>query len=658
MVAALVVVTLAVVAGRSSDGDAEIERAAQSQAEVMRGAMGQATLARAVSQRNPSRAQRARVNRLLGRVAAESEALAVRLVGPSGRVAYSSIAGERGGKLPATPDFRMAMTGDAAAERQQADGTTSVGAYVPLRRSPGSAPAGVLNTDTPVSALEGAAPGGQRQMSALLVVGVFLLVATAGGLLVSRIRARPRRKHAHSPGMSDSLTGLPNREVFNSLTEKALADCPQGGKVAVLLMDLDRFKEINDSLGHFNGDLVIERVGKRLRTVLREGDQVARLGGDEFAMLLPNVQAKDSVSGAAQRIQEALSEPFSVGGLALKVEASIGSALYPTDVDKAGKLLQAADVAMYAAKKAHSGHEFYSPDQHQYTPARLGLVAQLNRAMEGGELVLHYQPKARLATGTVEGVEALARWNHPQRGLLFPDEFIPVTEHTSMIRPLTVHFLETALEQVDNWSKQGIELNVAVNLSAQLLLDLQLPREIGRMLSRVGAASSKLEVEITESAIMSDPRRARRVLDRMREMGIRVAIDDFGTGYSSLVSLKQLPVSTIKVDKSFVMNMEADPDDAAIVRSTVALGHNLGLEVVAEGVETPGAWRELQAMGADIAQGYYLSKALPADQFNRWLSAYQDMFGRAPERGSQANGEAGGQSWDVSTSSRPPAPAG
>ena len=221
-------------------------------------------------------------------------------------------------------------------------------------------------------------------------------------------------------------------------------------------------------------------------------------------------------------------------------------------MDKAGKLLQAADVAMYAAKKAHSGHEFYSPDQHQYTPARLGLVAQLNRAMESGELVLHYQPKARLATGTIEGVEALARWNHPQRGLLFPDEFIPVTEHTSMIRPLTVHFLETALEQVESWSRQGIELNVAVNLSAQLLLDLQLPREIGRMLSRVGAPASKLEVEITESAIMSDPRRARRVLDRMREMGIRVAIDDFGTGYSSLVSLKQLPVSTIKVDKSFV----------------------------------------------------------------------------------------------------------
>ena len=533
-----------------------------------------------------------------------------------------------------------------------------MGAYVPLRRSERSAPVGVLNTDTPVSVLEGAAPGAQRHMGMLLVIALLILVVLAEGVFVARSRGKRRRSADHEAGMIDSLTGLPNRELFNSMVERALSECPSGAKVAVLLMDLDRFKEINDSLGHFNGDLVIERVGKRLRTVLREGDQVARLGGDEFAMLLPNVHAKDSVTGAAQRIHDALSEPFSVGGLALNVEASIGSALYPLDVDKAGKLMQAADVAMYAAKKAGSGHEFYSPGQHQYTPARLGLVAQLNRAMAANELVLHYQPKARLATGTVEGVEALARWNHPQRGLLFPDEFIPVTEHTSMIRPLTIHLLETALAQSDAWSRDGLELNVAVNLSAQLLLDLELPREIDRMLSRVGTPASKLEVEITESAIMSDPRRARRVLDKMREMGVRVAIDDFGTGYSSLVSLKQLPVSTIKIDKSFVMNMEADPDDAAIVRSTVGLGRNLGLSVVAEGVETQGAWNALNEIGADLAQGYYLSKPLPGDQFTRWLKAYQEMFGSSAEgRETPQNGEAGGQSWRASTSSKPPAPA-
>ncbi len=663
MLAAAAVIVLAVGAGRSGDRDAGALRAAESQAEVMRGALGQGALTRAVTARKPSRADRTRIARSLQRVAAESDALAVRLLDRRGRVMYSSLEGEDGGKLASTPGLHSALAGNTTADKQRSLGTTSVGVYAPVRGSTSAPPVGVLNTDTPLDALEGVATSGaSRRNESLLLAGGLLLAAVLLGLITAAGQWRPGRRHRHDAeaGMIDSLTGLPNRELFSSLTDRALADCPHGAMVAVLLMDLDRFKEINDSLGHFNGDLVIERVGKRLRSVLREGDHVARLGGDEFAMLLPHVQAKDSVAGAAQRIQDALSEPFSVGGLALKVEASIGSALYPTDVDKAGKLLQAADVAMYAAKKAHTGHEFYSPDQHQYTPARLGLVAQLNRAMETKELVLHYQPKARLATGTVEAVEALARWNHPQRGLLFPDEFIPVTEHTSMIRPLTIHLLETALEQIDGWSKEGIQLNVAVNLSAQLLLDLQLPREIGRMLSRVGAASSRLEVEITESAIMSDPRRARRVLDRMREMGIRVAIDDFGTGYSSLVSLKQLPVSTIKVDKSFVMNMEDDPDDAAIVRSTVALGHNLGLEVVAEGVETRAAWDALAAMGTDYAQGYYLSKALPGDQFGGWLRTHQETFGHEPAegRGTPQNGESGVQPWEASTSSRPPAPAG
>jgi EAL domain-containing protein (putative c-di-GMP-specific phosphodiesterase class I) len=228
-----------------------------------------------------------------------------------------------------------------------------------------------------------------------------------------------------------------------------------------------------------------------------------------------------------------------------------------------------------------------------------------------------------------------------------------------MIRPVTVHLLETALLQVQEWASRGLELNVAVNLSAQLLLDLKLPREIGQMLTRVGAPADRLEVEITESAIMSDPRRAQRVLDRMREMGVRVAIDDFGTGYSSLVSLKQLPVNTIKIDKSFVMNMENDPDDAAIVRSTVGLGHNLGLRVVAEGVESANAWKQLAAMGADIAQGYYLSKALSPARFDIWLSAYQDMFGKAGEgRETRSPGEDDGQSWPSSTSTGQPAQAG
>ena len=394
-------------------------------------------------------------------------------------------------------------------------------------------------------------------------------------------------------------------------------------------MDLDRFKEINDTLGHFNGDLVLERVGERLRTVLREGDTVARLGGDEFAMLLPDAQGSDSVLDTAARVHRALEEPFTAGGLTLKVEASIGIALYPAHGQKGGALLRAADVAMYAAKKAHTGHELYAPDQQQYSPARLGLVAQLSRAMDEGELVLHYQPKARFSTGAVEGVEALVRWNHPQRGLLLPDEFIPVTEHTQMIRPVTIHLLETALERVCAWQAMGLDLSIAVNLSTQMLLDLGLPAEIKSMLSRSGAPPDRLVVEITESAIIYDPRRAQTVLEALNDMGLKIAIDDFGTGYSSLVSLKQMPVSAIKIDKSFVMGMEDDESDAAIVKSTAQLGHNLGLEVVAEGVESPAAWKRLEELGCDIAQGYYLSRPLPDEQFLTWLTAYRQMFGGA-----------------------------
>ncbi len=654
------VLVLAVLLGKSvSHTVGEQGRAqAQRQADLAVRALGERRMAGAAAQRRPSRDTRLRISGSLRRLAASDGVIAIRVLDVRGDVAFSSRAGERGGAL-AGSGLTAALGGRPSAAKTVKGGRDAVDAFVPLRKAAGRRPAAALQLET-AAAISGSSPAGDtRRLYLILIAGLAVLCA---GLLRTMTGASARMRdraaeHEHQ-ALRDPLTGLPNRALFNRMIDRALTDCPRDGMAAVLLMDLDRFKEINDSLGHFNGDLVIERVGKRLRTVLREGDVVARLGGDEFAMLLPNVVARDSVSGAAERIHEALEEPFTVGGLALKVEASIGAALYPGDGDTAGKLLQAADVAMYAAKEAHSGHEFYSADQHRYTPARLGLVAQLDRAMERHELMLHYQPKARLATGTVEGVEALARWNHPTRGLLLPDEFIPVTEHTSMIRPVTVHLLETALTQVQEWSGRGLRLDVAVNLSAQLLLDLELPREIERMLSRVGAPPELLELEITESAIMSDPRRARGVLDRMRDMGVRVAIDDFGTGYSSLVSLKQMPVSTIKIDKSFVMNMENDADDAAIVRSTIGLGHNLGLQVVAEGVESHRAWEQLADMGADIAQGYYLSKPLAPAQFDLWLSAYQDMFGRGADgRKTAADAEAGGQPWAPSTSSKPPGSA-
>jgi diguanylate cyclase (GGDEF)-like protein len=481
----------------------------------------------------------------------------------------------------------------------------------------------------PYAPIASAVASGQRKLY-LILLGAFLLLAVGLYRTVVDASARLKDQAAENEhqALRDTLTGLPNRALFNRLLDEATADCPKDGMVAVLLMDLDRFKEINDTLGHFHGDLVIERVAQRLRMVLEPGDTVARLGGDEFAMLLPRVRHEDFASGAAARVHKALEEPFRTGGLALKVEASIGIALYPRDgEDKVGGgLLRAADVAMYAAKKAHTGYAFYSSDQHQYSPARLGLVAQLEEAMERRELILHYQPKARFDTGEVSGAEALVRWDHPHHGLLPPDEFIPVTEQTQMIRPVTIYLLETALRQVKEWARQGIDISVAVNLSAQVLLDLELPREIDEMLRRVEVAPDRLQLEITESAILYDPRRAQAVLERLHAMGPTIAIDDFGTGYSSLVSLKQLPVSTIKIDKSFVMGMEANENDAAIVKSTAQLGHNLDLEVVAEGVETPTAWTRLRELGCDHAQGYYLSKPLDGERFTLWLKAYREMF--------------------------------
>ena len=580
-------------------------------------------------------AGRKRLDRAFARVIDRDAISGVQLLNPRGRVVYATKPALIG-SVSRAPRLLAALEGDPASgtaptpKRPTKGGSETAEAievYTPVRTNAGAL-AGALRVEMPAAPVEAAISSDSRPLYLILFAGLALLAL----VLLRTVKGTSRRlkdqaSEHERQAQSDTLTGLPNRALFNRLLDKALAACPRDGQVAVLLMDLDRFKEINDTLGHYNGDLVLERVGERLRTVLREGDTVARLGGDEFAMLLPEVNASDSVVNTAARIHRALEEPFTAGGLTLRIEASIGIALYPEHGEKGGGLLRSADVAMYAAKKGHSGHALYSPDQQQYSPARLGLVAQLSRAMEHGELVLHYQPKARFSTGAIEGVEALVRWDHPQRGLLFPDEFIPVTEHTQMIRPLTIHVLETALEQVRAWEGMGLDLSVAVNLSTQILLDLGLPDEIERMLSRVGTPPEKLVVEITESAIVYDPRRAQRVLQSLHDMGLKIAIDDFGTGYSSLVSLKQMPVSAIKIDKSFVMGMETDASDAAIVKSTAQLGHNLGLEVVAEGVETPSAWSTLQELGCDLAQGYYLSKPLADEQFLRWLTAYREMFG-------------------------------
>jgi predicted signal transduction protein with EAL and GGDEF domain len=365
--------------------------------------------------------------------------------------------------------------------------------------------------------------------------------------------------------------------------------------------------------------MLLCEVGERLGTVVGPQASVARLGGDEFGIVLRAVPERAALERVAQDIGDALERPFTISGTRLDVGASVGSALFPEHGTDADTLIQRADIAMYAAKKAHADHVVYSSGHDQHSPERLALVGELREAVASGGLVLHYQPKIVLESGQVDGVEALVRWPHPERGLLAPDEFIPLAERTGLIRPLTTLVIEQALAQCRAWHAAGWPLVVAVNLSARSLQDSHLPDDVARLLADAGVEARWLQLELTESMVMEDRARAVEVLDRLHAMGVGLSVDDFGTGYSSLAYLKRLPVGEIKIDKSFILHMAVDGNDALIARSTVDLGHNLGLKVVAEGVETPAAWAQLAAMGCDIAQGYLISRPLPAEDLSRWL---------------------------------------
>jgi diguanylate cyclase (GGDEF)-like protein len=428
--------------------------------------------------------------------------------------------------------------------------------------------------------------------------------------------------------LHDGLTDLPNRMLLRDRLQQAIAAGRRGERsVAVLLMDLDHFKEINDTLGHHHGDLLLEQIGPRLQAELREGDTVARMGGDEFAILLPDTSAA-AAGRVAQKLLEALQPAFAVGGLTLEVTASIGISCSPAHGDDVDTVLQQADVAMFVAKETHSGYELYSPERDHYSPDRLALAGEMRRAVEVEDIVFYYQPSVELETGQVSGAEALARWVHPERGLIGPTEFIPIAEQTGLIRPLTLKLLRVALRETRSWRNDGLELSVAVNVSARSLLREGFPEEVDLALRECRAQPDWLKLEITESTIMAEPERAREVLARLKSMGVRIAIDDFGTGYSSLEHLKQLPVDEVKIDKSFVIDMQRSDSDAAIVRSTIDLAHNLGLRVVAEGVETGSVWDELARLGCDAAQGFYLSRAVPADELLRWIAERESRSAR------------------------------
>jgi diguanylate cyclase len=417
----------------------------------------------------------------------------------------------------------------------------------------------------------------------------------------------------------DPLTDLPNRNLFYERLEQALISHRHESKsLALMLMDLDHFKEINDTMGHQSGDHLLQEVGRRLQSTLSKNDTVARLGGDEFGVLFPGM-TEESVSLAAGKLLKALEPPFVIGELTMDVRASIGVAFFPKHGDDKHALLRRADVAMYLAKRSANSYAIYSPERDSYSPERLALMAELHRAIDNNQLFLTYQPKVDLRTARVIGLEALARWQHPEVGLIPPDQFIAMAERTGFIKSLTIWGLKTALSQASAWREQGFEIPVSVNLSARTLHDMNLPDHIADILKDHGIDAGQLELEITESVIMEDPAHALAILTRISHMGVALSIDDFGTGYSSLGYLKKLPVQTVKIDKSFVINMPMDENDALIVRSTIDLAHNLRLKVVAEGVENQNVWDRLVYFGCDAAQGYYMSRPLPVKEMTKWL---------------------------------------
>jgi diguanylate cyclase (GGDEF)-like protein len=465
----------------------------------------------------------------------------------------------------------------------------------------------------------------------VVVEGNTEIAELGAGFNSMTTRLKELYESLESLAFTDPLTKLPNRTLFHERLEQAIEDAKRDYKpFALFLMDLDRFKDINDTLGHQTGDKLLQQVAARLRSKLRDIDTVARMGGDEFAILLPAVNDKHATM-AARMLLQALRTPFRIEEQSLDTGASIGIALYPDHGVDANILIQRADVAMYSAKNSNSGHAFYDGKIDQHNPTRLTLLGELRHAVEQEQFVLYYQPKVDLRNFQVTGVEALVRWNHPREDLLLPDTFVPLLEQTGLIRSLTPWVLNESLRQGQQLQDQGLPITISMNLSVRDLQDPYLADAFAEQLAALQISPRWLELEITESAVMTEPERALEVLARLSAMGLRIAIDDFGTGYSSLSYLKKLPVNTIKIDKSFVIGMERDENDAAIVRTSVDLAHNLKLEVVAEGVENEETLKRLSELGCDTAQGHYISRPLSAEELAVWLKQSSWAIERNPK---------------------------
>ncbi len=447
-------------------------------------------------------------------------------------------------------------------------------------------------------------------------------------LFIATLRDISERK-AHTDALEyqalhDALTGLPNRSLFGDRLRQALLAARRNQKMfGVLLLDLDRFKDINDALGHDRGDSLLQEVTARLRGVLRATDTIARLGGDEFAVLTIDAKHPDDVVATARKILAALEGPFAIADQMVETGASIGIAMYPVHGDDPSTLLRRADVAMYVAKRSGGGFAVYAPEQEAQTLRRSGLAGELRRSIPQGELVLHYQPQVTLATGAIHSVEALVRWNHPREGLMPPDRFIPMAEETGIIHPLTAWVLDSALAQLVKWLEEGLDVSVSLNVSPRNIEDHSLEEMVARALGTFKVEPQRLTLEITEGVAMAAA--AAKALHRLNEMGVRLALDDFGTGYSSLLYLMRLPVNEIKIDRSFVSALASDPDSGAIVRSAVGLGHNLGLRVVAEGLQDRAAEAVLIEAGCDAAQGFLVGRPTAEKDMTALLLAHSGL---------------------------------
>jgi diguanylate cyclase (GGDEF)-like protein len=475
-------------------------------------------------------------------------------------------------------------------------------------------PAG--STIVAAGVLAWSALGEKHPVATVLASAAILLSVVRTTLTFREVRqlAETRRQ-----ALTDDLTGLPNRRA---LTRRIEAELGAGRPSALLLIDLDGFKELNDTLGHQVGDTLLEQLGARLGASVGRDDFFARLGGDEFALVIGGCADVATATAAGERMRATLEAPFILDDIPMQIDASVGLALYPEHAATAVELLKRADIAMYQAKRDRSGISAYREERDEHSRDRLVLLGELRTGIPRGELELHYQPQVDLATGRLSGLEALVRWQHPVHGRLMPPAFLPAVEQTSLMRPFTEHVIAAALDRAAAWVGSALDVPIAVNVAAANLLDNTFPETVDRLLREAGIAADRLCVEVTENAVMADTERTVAVLARLRELGVRISIDDFGTGHSSLARLKQLPVDELKIDKDFVFHMDEDDRDAAIVEAAVTLGRRLNLSVVAEGVETPAARERLQALGCDHAQGFLVSRPLPALELEAWAAEH------------------------------------